>query len=119
MPKPVLVFFTLNSECPVVWKNENRVIDLKLVSDMDYSQEYPAGSDLLDIASFTVDQNSYIPKSQFLGNYVNQSEVTTAYLIFKEAPSESLVHKLTLEAQTADGKSIESATVSILLKPVE
>jgi hypothetical protein len=119
LPKPVSVFFTLNSECPAVWKNENRVTDLKLVSDQDYSEEYPAGSDLLEIASFSLDQSNFISKSQFLGNYVNQSEITTAYLTFNEAPFETAVHKLRLEAQTADDKSIESAWISIILKPIE
>lgn len=119
MPKPVLVFFTLNSECPAVWKNENRVTGLKLVSDQDYSEEYPAGSDLLEIVTFSIDQNNEISKNQFLGSYVNQSDITTAYFNFTNAPAESLVHKLTLEALTADGKSIEANAGSILLKPME
>ncbi|WP_194976969.1 hypothetical protein [Aquiflexum lacus] len=119
MPKPVSVFFTLNADCPAVWKNENRITDLKLVSDRDYNEEYPAGSDLLEIASFSVDQINSISKSQFLGNYVNQSEITTAYLTFNEAPLENAVHKLRLDAQTSDEKSIESAWINILLKPIE
>jgi hypothetical protein len=117
MPKPVLVFFTLSSECPVVWKNENPVADLRLVSDRDYNENYPAGSDLLEVVSFSADQTNFISKTQFLGNYVNQSDLTTAYLILKESPAQSIVHKLSLKAQTADGKSIESSIISILLKP--
>lgn len=119
MPKPVLVFFTLNSECPAVWKNENRITELKLVSDQDYNEAYPAGSDLSEIVSFSIDQTNFIPKNQFLGNYVNQSDLTTAYLILEEAPVESLTHKLKLIAETADGKSIESSLISILLKPTD
>ncbi|WP_373522103.1 hypothetical protein [Aquiflexum sp.] len=119
MPKPVLVFFTLNSECPAVWKNENRVTDLKLVSDQDYNEEYPAGSDLLKIVSFSVDQNSFVTKNQFISNYVNQSDIATAYFNFTVAPTESHVHQLRLEAQTADDKSIEANALTILLKPME
>lgn len=119
MPKPVLVFFTLNSECPAVWKNENPAVDLKLVSDRDYNENYPAGTDLSEILSFSVDQTNFISKTQFLGNYVNQSDVTTAYLILKEAPDQSIVHKLTMKAETADGKSIDSSTISVLLKSLD
>jgi len=117
MPKPVLVFFTLNSECPAVWKSENPVVDLKLVSDKDFNENYPAGSDLSDIVSFSADQTKFISKNQFLGSYINQSDITTAFLILTEAPDESIVHKLIIKAQTADGKSIDSPTISILLKP--
>ena len=99
MPKPVLVFFTLNSECPAVWKHENRITELKLVSDQDFNENYPAGSDLSEIVSFSIDQTNFIPKSQFLGNYVNQSDITTAYLILKEAPAESFIHKLKLKSR--------------------
>lgn len=119
MPKPVLVFFTLTSECPVVWKNENPAVDLKLVSDKDYNENYPAGSDLSEMVSFSTDQTNFISKNQFLGNYVNQSDLTTAYLIFKEAPHQNIVHKLSMKVQTADGKSIESSTISILLKTAD
>jgi hypothetical protein len=119
MTKPVLVFFTLNSECPAVWKNENPAVDLKLVSDGDYNENYPAGSDLSEIVYFSADQTNFISKNQFLGNYVNQSDLTTAYLIFKEAPDQNVVHKLSMKVETGDGKSIESSTISILLKTAD
>ncbi|SMD42028.1 protein of unknown function [Aquiflexum balticum DSM 16537] len=118
-PKPVLVFFTLNATCPVVWTNNNRVSDIKLLSNQDYNENFPAGSDLLEIASFTVDNKFFFEKDLFLKDYINKSELTTAYFYLNESPVDNLNHTLRFVAELADGNSIETSGINVLLKSEE
>lgn len=116
LPKPVLVFFTLNATCPAVWINNNQVRSIKLLSNQNYNEEFPAGSDLLEMASFTTDNKIFFSKEQFLRDYVNKSEITTAFFYLKEAPVDNLSHTLKFVAELADGKLIESSGINVLLK---
>lgn len=118
-PKPVLVFFTLNATCPAVWVNSNQVSEIKLISNQDYNENFPAGSDLLEIASFSVDNKAYIGRNQFLRDYINKSELTTAYFYLQESPVDNLNHTLKFVAELKDGKSIESPGINVLVKSEE
>jgi hypothetical protein len=119
LPKAVLVFFTLNATCPVVWTNNNRVSEIKLLSNQDYNENFPAGSDLLEIASFTVDNRVFLEKELFLKEYINKSDLTTAYFYLKESPADNLNHTLRFVAELTDGKTIESPGINVLVKSEE
>lgn len=118
-PKPVLVFFTQNATCPAVWTNNNQVRDIKLLSNQDYNENFPAGSDLLEIATFTVNNVGFFEGSLFLRDFINKSELTTAYFYLNESPVDNLNHTLKFVAELADGKSIESPGINVLLKSEE
>jgi len=118
-PKPVLVFFTLNATCPAVWTNNNQVRDIKLLSNQEYNENFPAGSDLLEIATFTVNNVGFFEKDVFLKDFINKSELTTAYFYLNESPMDNVNHTFKFFAELADGKSIESSGINVLLKSEE
>lgn len=114
--KPVQVYFTPNPDCPIVYKNNNPVTELSLISSEDFDDEYPAGTDLSKIISFT-DLKVSLTKDVFLKEVLNSSNTNIYYFTFSKHPAEPKMHSLVLQLRLADGKLIKAPAISVYLNP--
>lgn len=116
MVKPVQVLFNPSPECPLVYKNRNPVTSFQLVSNEDFNDAYPAGSDLFEVVSFS-DLTKTYTKEEFVDNFVNESNFGTFYFTFTESPEVSEMHSLKIIARFQDGSTKQSSIIPVLLTP--
>jgi hypothetical protein len=116
MVKPVQVLFNPSPECPVVHKNSNPVTEFKLVSNEDFIDDFPAGTDLFDLVEFTDLKQTYT-KREFVDNFVNLSNLGSFYFKFTERPDAAEMHSLKIIARFQDGSTIQSSIIPVLLTP--
>lgn len=117
MVKPVQVLFNPSPDCPVVYKNTNPVTSFELISNEDFNDNYPAGSDLFELTAFTDLTQSYT-KEEFVDNFVNESNFGTFYFTFTESPEIAEMHSLKIRARFQDGSTIQSSIIPVLLTPL-
>jgi hypothetical protein len=116
MVKPVQVLFNPSPECPLVYKNSNPVTTFQLVSNEDFNDAYPSGSDLFELVSFS-DLTKTYTKEEFVDNFVNESNFGTFYFTFNESPEIAEMHSLKIIARFQDGTTKQSSIIPVLLTP--
>jgi len=116
MIKPIKVLFNPSPECPVVYKNSNPVTSLQLVSNEDFNDEFPAGTDLFELTAFS-DLTKTYTKQEFVDNYVNQSNFGTFYFSFTKSPDVAEMHSLKIISRFQNGSTIQSSIIPVFLTP--
>jgi hypothetical protein len=116
MQKPVQVLFNPSPDCPTVYQNSNPVTVFELVSNVDFNEDHPAGTDLFELASFTDLTRAYT-KKEFVDNFVNQSNLGSFYFTFTEKPELSEMHSLKIIARFQDGSTLQSSVIPVILSP--
>lgn len=116
MTKPVQVLFNPSPECPVVFKNSNPVTMFQLVSNEDFNDNFPAGTDLFELTTFS-DLTQTYTKEEFVDNFVNESNFGTFYFTFTESPQIAEMHSLKIIARFQDGSTIQSSIIPVLFTP--
>jgi len=105
-----------NPECPNTLRNSNPAVEFKLISNKDFSPEYPAGSDLTAIMDFSFFLQDFT-KEEFINNHFNGSGWPHFHLTFNKNTAAQALHSFILIAQLEDGSIMESTPVDVLLIP--
>ncbi|MBW3469224.1 hypothetical protein [Arthrospiribacter ruber] len=97
----------------------NRVRNIRLMSNQGFISSHPAGEDLFTISAFTFDGRNFIEKEDFLSSFVNESNFSRYYFVFNRNPELQGVHRLVMYMDFEDGSSIESNAIEVLITPID
>lgn len=97
----------------------NRVRNIRLLSNQGFVSSHPAGEDLFTISAFTFDARNFLEKEDFLASFVNESNFSRYYFVFNRNPELQGVHRLVMYMDFEDGSSIESNAIEVLITPID
>ncbi len=119
MFKSIVNMPTNKEVCYNEWINENPVVNIKMISNQDYTSGYPAGSDLSGLLSFEPAPNFTISfdKEEILDEVVNTSEYNLVFCSFNTPPALLKLHSFIMIWELEDGTFLQSPPIKILLQP--
>jgi len=95
-----------------VEENYELITDIAITSNQDYSNDYPAGTNLNDILTISSEYYQWPSIDDYLNNQIDL--FGTLYFTFKVPPTTNQVHEITIR-YTTEKNRIFAATVSNLL----
>lgn len=119
MNKVFLLAPNNDDDCFPKFEINNKVKDIRLLSNQGFTSSHPAGEDLFTISAFTFDARNFIEKPDFLSSFVNESNFSRYYFVFNRNPELQGVHRLVMYLDFEDGTSIESNPIEVLITPID
>jgi len=98
---------------------DNAVKDVKIFSNQSFNQIGPA-QDLSNIILFAptaaTQLGQFLPKSEWLKFYVNESNFARSYFVFNQNPELEALHRIKMLFEFEDGTTIETNEVEVRLR---
>jgi hypothetical protein len=108
-----------NDDCLPKFGINNKVKNIRLLSNQGFDAATPAGEDLFEISAFTFDARNFIEKADFLSGFVNDSNFNRYYFVLNRNPDLQGVHRMVMYMDFEDGTSIESNPIEVLITPID
>ncbi|PRY89978.1 DUF5034 domain-containing protein [Mongoliibacter ruber] len=108
-----------DDDCFPKFEINNKVTNIRLLSNQGFVSSHPAGEDLFTISAFTFDARNFIEKQDFINSFVNESNFSRYYFVFNRNPELQGIHRLVMFMDFEDGTSIESNPIEVLITPID
>ncbi len=105
--------------CYNKWINQNPIVGIKLISNQDYSSEYPTGSDLAGLISFQPAPvfPVFFDNDEILDEVINTTDFNMVYCRFNTPPEGTKLHSFIMIWELENGSTLQSPAIEILVKP--